>query len=301
MMEALKNVPSIEVEYDLITSLNSRHAGEDEPFAVCTVRLPRIPCMHEEHPLSVWHCQFGYKPITMPVEKTGEATDEIYVGRFLLLPHKDVTLALRDSQGGTFSTIQLGLARTGCSRNYSEKGTSDWEVIVGWSAGSEIILHKGMHSPFVSSVRILRLTEAQCRAFVRLGGLLRGETHLHLMNLTYLDSANGKGEYILSMYATPRKGELSAKVSRYSRWRAAIELSNLDLGSCWLLLPLLCQGCQLPLDGEIVCVETLWGWMHPGCLPATHRQEEKEMPISTHPIRGEGISRDHQLRFPWAS
>lgn len=298
----------VTVEYDLIAS-PSNHSGDlTEPIGQCTVWLERAACSHEEHPLAAWHFPASGQPTAMPVEETGESTDEVYVGQFLILPRKDLTLTRMDSYGRVQSLVQLAVAPTGSPRQYAAGGASDWGVAAVWADGCEISIRKGMHASLIAHVRSLRLSEAQCRAFVLLGGLMRWSDRLDqrnasslVMNLARSRDASGQGKYALHAHAAPQSGADMPGTTVYRSWRAALDGANLDLGSCWLLLPVFCQGCQSPLDSERGGVETLWGRMHPDCArPLPPQGEERTLP-SAPAVRVGHLPLEGQLAFPWAS
>ena len=270
------------IDYGLLPSLNSpRAGGEDEPIAACTVRLVRSDTLCEERPLAAWHFPPSGHPILMPIEETGASTDEMYAGRFLLLPRRDFTLALVDARGTQQSFVQLRLAPTESRCCEGEGGISIWRVLVVWSDGAEIALQRGGSAPFISSVGALYLSDAQCCAFVRLGGLLHAEDRadhgsaarlVTTHNLTWVGDAAGKPGFALHTHAVPKEGAPVSSCSISRSFRVAVEHGRLVLSACWLQLPVTCQGCLQPVVGEIALVETLWGKMHAGCAHAEPRQ-----------------------------
>lgn len=292
------------VDYVLLPALNSPLAGkEDDPIAACTVRLLRSDALCEERPLAAWHFPPSGHPISMPIEETGASTDEIYDGRFLLLPRRDLTLALVDGSGNERSFVQLRLASTGNRSCAGEGGISAWRVFVVWSDGVEIALQRGNSMPFITRAGALYLSDSQCCSFVRLGGVLHAEgraegasadrgvtTH----NLTWVGDERGKPGFALHTYAAPQEGGPVSSCSISRSFRVAAERGRINLSDCWLLLPVTCQGCLQPVVGEIAYVETLWGKMHPGCAEASPRQvtdgdlparEQGREPTGIHPYQ----------------
>jgi hypothetical protein len=270
------------IDYALLPTLNSGlSGGEDEPLAACTVRLVRSGTLCEERPLAAWHFPPSGQPILMPIEETGEATDEMYAGRFLLLPRRDLTLALVDGRGEEQSFVQLRLAPAGSRCCEGDGGIAAWRVFVVLSDGMEIALQRSGSSPFITSVGALYLSDTQCCAFVRLGGLLHAEDRAEggssarlvtTHNLTWVGDEPGKPGFALHTHAVPQEGEPVTSCAITRSFRVAVERGRLNLSDCWLLLPVTCQGCLQPVVGEIAYVETLWGKMHPGCAVASPRQ-----------------------------
>ena len=300
---------AVVIDYGLLTSLNSpRAGGEDEPIAACTVRLVRSDALCEERPLAAWHFPPSGHPILMPIEETGASTDEMYAGRFLLLPRRDLTLAQVDARGTQRSFVQLRLAPTESRCCDGEGGMSAWRVRVAWSDGAEIALQSGGSAPFISSVGALYLSDAQCRAFVLLGGLLHAEDRadygsaarlVTTHNLTWVGDAAGKPGFALHTHAVPREGAPASSCSISRSFRVAVERGRLVLSACWLQLPVTCQGCLQPVVGEIALVETLWGKMHAGCAHAEPHQVNDGEQAAKAPVGEQRASANsYQLALP---
>jgi hypothetical protein len=273
---------AVVIDYGLLPSLNSPRAdGEDEPIAVCTVRLVRTDTLCEERPLAAWHFPPSGRPILMPIEETGESTGEIYAGRFLLLPRRDLTLVLVDVQSGQQSLVQLRLAPNESRRGEGGGGLSAWRVFVVWSDGAEIDLQRGGSAPFIANVGGLYLSDAQCSAFVQLGGLLHTEERAGhgsaarrapSHNLSWVGDGAGKPGFALHTHAASQEEAQVSSCSISRTFRVAVERGRIVLSDCWLQLPVTCQGCLQPVVGEIAPIETLWGKMHAGCAHEEPRQ-----------------------------
>jgi hypothetical protein len=269
----------VTIDYSLLAALNSPNEGsEDESIAVCIVRLVRSNASCEEHPLAAWHFLPTGSRVAMPIEETGASTEEIYVGRFLLLPRRDLLLALVDARGEEQFFVWLCLVPTKSPCSEGEGGGASWRVLVVWSDGPEIALHRrGGPSLSTSSAGALSLSDAQCCAFVRLGGLLHTEDHgdrsfaarRTTHNLTWVGDESRKPGFALHTSIEPDDGEIVSLCSTSRSFRVLIERGRINLSHCRLQLPVVCQGCLHPVVGEISFVETLWGKMHPSCTVAS--------------------------------
>ena len=294
--------PGITVDYSLITS-SAYQAGAglgDEPIALCTVRGARaVSVPVEECQLVAWHFPSSGRPITMPVEETREPDEGVFAGRFLLLPRRDLTLVLLDGHGQARSLTQLSLQVSASPGDGEEGGSASWSVAVVGSEGVAVALQKTWFMYPVSSVRDLSLSEAQCSAFLRLGGLLRAPVRIvgDVITTTITSSAPGAEgmEFALHQERLPG-GQLS--FSAYPDLQAALVQGNVDLGACWVLLPRLCPGCWSPILSEIACVETLWGWMHPGCAQAETRLAPGDDPGAEVPGSGWSVPPSYQPALP---
>lgn len=295
---------AVVVDYDLLPTLNSPQAGgEDEPIAVCTVRLGRSDTLREERPLAAWHFPQRGHPIPMPIGETGESTDQVYAGRFLLLPRRDLTLALVDVQGQERSFVQLCLAPADDRPCDGEVGMAAWHVCVVWSDGVEVAMRKVGCSPLIGRVGDLFLSETQCRTFVRLGGQLHLSSRVDaasvtIHDLTWVGDEGGQPGFALSTRTVPQQGEQTSTCSISASFRTAVGLGRLNLLDCWLLLPVVCQGCLQPVVGEVTSVETLWGKMHPDCAVAKPLQIAEGGLVVREEVRRPSVTSPYQLAFP---
>jgi hypothetical protein len=305
-------LPCITVDYHLMMSSTSPGLFlGDEPIALCRVRLAQaVPIGGEECQLVAWHFAAGEMPIAMPIEETCECVEGEWTGRFLLLPRRDLTLVLVDGSGQTYSLAQLSLQPTAPSASHrSEEDTSTtWIVAVVWSDGIGVaFLHRW--SIFLATrVRELSLTETQCSAALLLGCLLRSESQVDgsPIGATIVCPTEGGPATGFALYVESSLPGGVGTSTRYPQLHEALEQGGIDLGACWLLLPALCQGCQLPILSEAACVLTLWGRMHPACVGVSQGREAVDIPPAQarERVAGSGPAtgvEEGQLVFPWAS
>jgi hypothetical protein len=303
-------LPCITVDYHLMMSSTSPGLFlGDEPIALCRVRLaPADPIAGEECQLVAWHFPRGEMPIAMPIEETCECVEGECVGGFLLLPRRDLTLVLVDGRGQTRLLAQLSLQLAAHAARESEEDASPiWSVAVVWSDGIEVALYPRWPIFLATRVRELSLTETQCSAFLRLGGLLRAEPQIDGRpfgaKIVCLTESGLETGFALRVESLPSGEEPS---TTYPALNEALERGGIDLEACWLLLPARCQGCQSPILSETACVLTLWGRMHPACVSVSPGREVVDIPAARAServagTRPAGEGGEGQLVFPWAS
>lgn len=300
----------ITLAYALVASQAAGACGEDEPLAVCTTWYARAQPMGLEQHLVAWHFPTHGRPVAMPVEKTGASPRQSYgVGRFIVLPHRALTLTLVGTSGQTHALARIELLPKGRPRRHVDGGPSDWTLVVTWSEDVEIDLCPRGHDYPACRVGELPLSEEQCSAFLRLGGMLRANLRsagdIVRASLTCSPPESGAAGFVLRTETFPRGAVSVAEGcishATYPRLREAAEHGRLDLGACWLLLPPRCQQCQSPMLGEDVCVETLWGPMHRSCVNTGRLQEGSQACSSFLPVAPEvSVSDPEQLAFQWA-
>jgi hypothetical protein len=292
--------PGITIGYSLITS--SAYPAEaglgDEPIALCTLRWARAVAM-EEYELVAWHFPSSGRPIAMPVEEMREPDEGVFAGRFLLLPGRDLTLVLLDEHGQARSLAQLSLQPSTGPGDGEEEDSASWDVSVVWSEGVAVALQKTWFMYTVSTVRGLSLTDAQCGAFLQLGGLLAAP--VGIADAVIFTKITGCAPGAESMEVSLHQERLPGgqiSVSAHPDLQAALVQGNVDLGACWVLLPRLCPACGSPVHSEIARVATLWGWMHPGCVRAETRQEASDDAGAQAPGGGWSVTPSCQPALP---